>query len=320
MRARYLSLIAIWGGSFLFIKVGLEVLAPLQVVLGRMALGALALLATMVIRRVPLPREPRLWLHMAVAATLLNTVPYTLFAYAEQRIPSSVASICNATTPLFTLLVAMVALPDERPTVARGLGLVLGFLGVLVVFGVWSGGDARPDLVGVLLGLIASVLYGAGGVYLRRYLSTTRYSGLAISAGQMLIGALQLAIVTPLVTTAPPHLPGHVVLAILALGALGTGVAYVLQYTLIRTAGPTLTSTVTYCIPVVSIGLGVLVLGEHIAWNAPVGAAIIIVGAVLSRAVRRPAAAASPPLGSLGEPAAVAAVPVSRVTWVRGLA
>ena len=317
MRARYLSLIAIWGCSFLFIKVGLEVLAPLQVVLGRMALGAFALLAVTVLRRVPLPREPRLWGHMAVAATLLNTVPFTLFAYAEQRIPSAVASICNATTPLFTLLVAMVVLPDERPTAKRSIGLVLGFAGVVIVFGV-DGTAARPDLVGVLLALIATACYGLGGVYLRLTLSTTRYSGLALSAGQMLIGTVQLAIITPIVTTAPTHVPGHVVLAIVTLGALGTGLAYVLQYTLIRTAGATLTSTVTYCIPVVSIGLGVVVLGERVAWTAPIGAAIIVTGAVLSRATRRPVA---PVIGSLGEPPSVApgAVPARRVDWIRGL-
>jgi len=317
MRARYLSLIAIWGCSFLFIKIGLEVLAPLQVVLGRMALGAVALLAVTVLRRVPLPREPRLWGHMAVAATLLNTVPFTLFAYAEQRIPSAVASICNATTPLFTLLVAMFVLPDERPTARRSVGLVLGFAGVLVVFGV-DGTAARPDLVGVLLALIATVCYGLGGVYLRLHLSTTRYSGLALSAGQMLIGAIQLAVVTPIVTVAPVHIPGHVVLAIVALGALGTGLAYVLQYTLIRTAGATLTSTVTYCIPVVSIGLGVVVLGERVAWTAPIGAAIIIAGAVLSRATRRPV---GPALGKFGQTlaAASAVAPEKRVDWHRGL-
>jgi drug/metabolite transporter (DMT)-like permease len=265
-----------------------------------------------VVRRVPLPREPRIWGHLIVVATLANTVPFALFAYAEQRIPSAVASICNATTPLFTLLIALVVLPAERPTARRGLGLVLGFVGVAVVFGVWSAAAARPDPIGVLLGLGASVCYGLGAVYMRRHLSATPYSGLALSAVQLFVGTVQLAVVTPLATTMPAHLPVHVVLAIFVLGALGTGVGYVFQFALIRGAGPTVATTVTYWLPVVSIGLGVVALGEHVAWNAPVGAAIIIAGAMLTRAARRPAP----------EPRAVDACPsppAPHARWVRGL-
>jgi len=309
---RYLSLIAIWGGSFLFIKIGLEVLAPLQLALGRMAFGTAVLLVMTVVGRVPLPREPRLWAHLAIAATLLNSVPFVLFAYAEQRIPSAIASICNATTPLFTLVIALIALPDERPTPRRGLGLALGFAGVVVVLGLGRAGVGRPDLLGVLLGLVAAVLYALGGVYLRRHLSATPYSALALSTVQLFIGTVQLAIITPLATDMPAHLPVHVVLAMLALGALGTGIAYVLQYGLIRIAGATLTSTVTYCLPVVSIGLGVVVLGEHVAWNAPIGAAIIIVGAAMSRSRRR--TLPGPRLGGV-----TAAAPAAQASWIRGL-
>jgi drug/metabolite transporter (DMT)-like permease len=312
MRIRYLLLVAIWGASFLLIKIGLEALAPLQVVLGRMAFGAAALLAVTVVRRVPLPREPRLWGHLFVVATLSNTVPFALFAYAEQRIPSAVASICNATTPLFTLLIALFALPTERPTARRGIGLVLGFVGVAVVFGAWSAATARPDPIGVLLGLGACICYGLGAVYLRRRLSATPYSGLALMAVQLFIGTVQLAVVTPLATAMPAHLPVDVVLAVVVLGVLGTGAGYVFQYALIRGAGPTVATTVTYWIPVVSIGLGVAALGEHVAWNAPLGAAIIIAGAILSRTARRQARkprdldACPPP-------------PAPHTRWVRGL-
>jgi drug/metabolite transporter (DMT)-like permease len=312
MRIRYLLLIAIWGASFLLIKIGLEALAPLQVVLGRMAFGAAALLAVTVVRRVPLPREPRIWGHLFVVATLANTVPFALFAYAEQRIPSAVASICNATTPLFTLLIALVALPGERPTARRGIGFVLGFAGVAVVFGAWSAAGARPDPIGVLLGLGACVCYGLGAVYLRCRLSTTPYSGLALMAVQLFIGTVQLAVVTPLTTAMPAHLPVHVVLAILVLGALGTGVGYVFQYTLIRGAGPALATTVTYWIPVVSIALGVVALGEHVTWNAPVGAAIIIAGAMLTRAARRSRPASR-------DVEACPSPPAPHARWVRGL-
>jgi drug/metabolite transporter (DMT)-like permease len=297
MRSRFVALTLIWGASFLFIKVGLEALAPLQVALGRMTFGTLALLAVTAVRRERLPRGWRIWTHLAVAAALLNAIPFTLFAYAEQRIPSALASIGNATTPLFTLLVAMVALPEERPTWQRGLGLVIGFAGVMVVLGAWRGLGAGPDAAGMLLALSASALYGIGSVYLRRYLSHSGYSSLALSAGQLLAGTLQLAIVAPLLTRAPATLPPRVVLAVFALGAFGTGIAYLLQYGLIRAAGATMASTVTYFIPVVSIVIGVVLLGERLTWNAPVGAAVIIGGALVSRIKSRPrevmAAAAS---------------------------
>jgi drug/metabolite transporter (DMT)-like permease len=293
MRSRFVALTLIWGASFLFIKIGIEALAPMQVALGRMAFGTLVLLAVTALRRERLPRGGRIWAHLAVAAALLNVIPFTLFAYAEQRIPTALASIGNATTPLFTLLVAMVALPEERPTWQRGLGLLLGFAGVTVVLGAWRGLGAGPDLAGMLLTLAASALYGVGGVYLRRYLSGSGYSSLALSAGQLLAGTLQLALLTPLLTRAPATLPARVVLAVFALGAFGTGIAYLLQYGLIRAAGATMASTVTYFIPVVSIVIGVVLLGERLTWNAPLGAAIIVGGALLSRVKLRPAAAAA---------------------------
>ena len=283
MRSRFVLLTLIWGASFLFIKIGVEALEPLQVAFGRMFFGALALLAFALVRRERLPNEPRLWGHLVVAATLANTVPFTLFAYAERHVTSALASIGNATVPLFTLLFALLFFPSERPTLRRGMGLAVGFFGVLVVLGAWRGVTGSPDAPGMLLILIAAACYGGSGVYMRRYLSTTSYSSLALSTGQIGVGALQLAVVLPFATKMPTHVPLKVIASVFALGAFGTGIAYVLCYALIRIAGATLTSTVTYFIPIVSIVIGVVGLGEQLAWNAPVGAAVIIAGAVLSR-------------------------------------
>ncbi|MDB4967333.1 MAG: EamA family transporter [Myxococcales bacterium] len=289
MRSRFLALTLIWGASFLFIKIGVEALAPIQVAFGRMAFGTIALLLATAVRKERLPGSLRVWAQLFVAAALLNTVPFTLFAYAEQRIPSALASIGNATTPLFTLLFALFMLPDERPTAQRTVGLVIGFAGVMVVLRAWRGLSAGPDVSGMLLVLAAAACYGLGGVYLRRNLSSSGYSSLALSAAQLLVGTLQLIVLVPLLSTTPAHIPTRAILAIFTLGAFGTGVAYLLQYGLIRTAGATVASTVTYFIPIVSIILGVLLLGEHLAWNAPVGAAIIIAGALVSRRGPRPA-------------------------------
>ena len=131
-------------------------------------------------------------------------MPFTLFAYAERHVTSALASIGNATVPLFTLLFALLFLPSERPTVRRTAGLAVGFVGVLVVLGAWHGLTAGPDTAGMLLILVAAACYGLSGVYMRRYLSSTSYSSLALSVGQIGVGAVQLALVLPFAT----HLPG----------------------------------------------------------------------------------------------------------------
>ncbi len=293
MRSRFLALTLIWGASFLFIKIGVEALAPMQVAFGRVAFGAATLVLWAAARRERLPREPRVWGHLAVAAALANAIPFTLFGYAEQHVSSALASIGNATVPLFTLLFALLLLPSEQPTLRRTVGLVIGFGGVLVVLGVWRGLAIGHDLGGMMLILVATACYGLSGVYMRRYLSTTSYSSLALSVGQLVVAAAELGLVLPFATRAPEHLPLRVVGAVFALGAFGTGVAYVLNYGLIRLAGATIASTVTYFLPVVSIVIGIVGLGERLAWNAPLGAVIIVLGAVLSRTPPAPRARAS---------------------------
>ncbi len=289
MRGRFVLLTLIWGASFLFIKIGVEALAPLQVAFGRMLFGALTVMAVALARRERLPREPRIWGHLFVAALLANSIPFTLFGYAERHITSALASIGNATVPLFTLFFALLLLPSERPTLRRTVGLLIGFGGVCIVLGVWRGLLAQPDSRGILVILVATACYGLSGVYMRRYLSSTSYSSLALTVGQIGIGALQLAVVLPFATHAPAHLPLRVVAAVVTLGAFGTGIAYVLMYAIIRVSGATVASTVTYFLPIVSIAIGIVGLGEHLSWNAPVGAAVIIAGALWSRSepVRR---------------------------------
>ncbi|MBB4930966.1 drug/metabolite transporter (DMT)-like permease [Lipingzhangella halophila] len=294
-RVKFLLLALVWGASFLLIKIGTEALAPLQITLGRMVFGAIPLAIVLVLSRGRLPGSPRIWIHLSVAAFLLNVVPFTLFGYAARLIPSALAGICNSATPLFALMFSLVLLSDEKPTRGRLIGLATGFGGVLVVFAVWTG-FAGAGTAGMLLAVGAALCYGLGTPYLRRFLAGSRYSPLELSAGQLIAGSAQLAVITPLVTDAPAELPPRVVLAVVALGALGTGLAYVLQYAIVREAGATVASTVTYVVPVVAIALGVLVAGEALTWNQPVGAAIIIVGAALCHgSLRSPRRSASAP-------------------------
>src|SRR5262249_37057286 len=172
--------------------------------------------------------------------------------------------------------------PAGRLSGRRGLGLLLGFCGVFVVLGAWDG-LAGHDLAGALLALGGGLCYGIGFPYTRRFLTGTGNSSLSLAAGQLLCGSAMLAVLTPALTGAPAALPLLPVLSVTALGALGTGVAYILNYGIITKAGATIAATVAYLMPLVSVVAGVAVLGERLAWNQPAGAAVIIAGAALAQ-------------------------------------
>jgi drug/metabolite transporter (DMT)-like permease len=289
-RIRFAVLSLIWGFSFLLIKVGTDGYAPFQVTFGRLFFGTAVLAVAMAVKRDRLPRGARTWTHLAVAALLLNAAPFSLFAYSEQSIPSTLAGICNATSPLWGMALSMVALSEDRPTRRRVAGLGVGFLGVLTVLGVWQGFSGL-DYRGTAMALTASLCYPVGWIYLRRTLAHTGSSNLAVTGSQLFVATLELALITPLFTTLPTSFPMVPLLAVVALGALGTGVALLLQYGLVAEVGPTTAQMVTYFIPVIATAAGVAVLGESLSWNTPVGAVIVLAGAALTQTRPRKRAA-----------------------------
>lgn len=280
-RLAFLILAAIWGASFLFIKVGVEELAPLQVAWIRCAIGALVLLAWLAVTRDRLPRDRRLIGHLAVAGLLFCSVPFSLFAWAETEVDSVVAGIYNAATPLMTLLFLLLLVPSERPTGERILALLVGFVGVLIVLGPWDAAGGGPVLA-QLACLAAAGCYGLGFAYLRRYVSGRAESGVALSAAQLSWATVQLAPLA-LLGGVPGRLSTDVVGSMLALGALGSGVAYVLNYRILRAVGPSTASSVTYLIPLFSTAFGILLLDEALTWHQPVGAAVVLLGVALSQ-------------------------------------
>jgi drug/metabolite transporter (DMT)-like permease len=281
-RIRFTALGLIWGFSFLFMKVGNEAFAPLQVTLGRMIFGTAVLAVAVAVKRERMPRDGRTWLHLSVAGFLLNALPFSLFATAEQTIPSMLAGICNAATPLFAMVVSVVALSEDRPSRQRFAGVGIGFAGVLIVLGAWQGFSGQ-DPKGTVMALTAALSYAVGWAYVRRTLTGTGSSHLAMAAGQLTIGTVQLLVVTPLFTSVPATYPAKSVLSVLALGALGTGLAFLVQYGLVAEKGPTIGSMVTYLIPIVATAAGALLLHESLSWNEPVGAVIILLGAALTQ-------------------------------------
>ena len=283
----FMVLALIWGSSFLFIKVGISELHPVYVTLIRCAAGTLVLLVVVLVTRDRLPRDRRLWGRLAGIAFIGNVLPFTLFGYGERYVSSIIAGIWNGTTPLMVLLVVIAFLPEERPTRQRVLGLLIGFTGVLVVLGVWRG-VGGGELIGQLLCAAAAVCYGFTIPSTRRVVAGRSESGVAFAATQLLAATVELAIIAPLLAGAPPSptsLSGDVVASVLALGALGTGLAFWLSYRVIRIAGATTASTVTYLIPIFATALGVVILGEKLHWYEPVGALIVLAGVAISQGV-----------------------------------
>lgn len=280
-RAQFLLLAAIWGSSFLFIKILGEHWSALWVAFGRIALGALTLVALVRLRRERFPRDARLWLHCAILAVLFNAVPFTLFAFGEQHTSSIVAGLWNATTPLWVLALTLAGVGDELSSTARTAGLGLGFVGVALLLGPWRG-LGGGQLIGYLACAGGAFCYGVGFHYTRRHLAWRPESGVVLSACQLVCATALLAPFLAL-TYLPPSVRLEDVGSVLALGALSSGVAYAINYALVRGHGVTVASTVTYVVPVVSTALGAAVLSEPLRWNQPVGTLVLLVGIAISQ-------------------------------------
>jgi drug/metabolite transporter (DMT)-like permease len=285
-----LTLAAIWGCSFLFISVGVRELHPMYLALGRVIAGSAVLLVILAFKREALPRDPRLWAHTFVIGAIGSAVPWTLFGYGEQRVPSLLAGIWNGITPLVVLPVAVLVFRTEKFTAQRVTGLLIGFLGMLVVLGAWNI-EGGADLTGQLLCMAAAVCYGLAVPYQKRFVAGSTLSGTALSASLLLCATVQLAIVAPIVTGEAPPMPWtlspEVLGSVLALGGLGSGIAFVLSMRNIRLIGASMSSMVTYLMPIFAIAVGVLVLDEHLTWYQPVGALVVLTGVAVSQGVVR---------------------------------
>jgi drug/metabolite transporter (DMT)-like permease len=286
----FVALSAIWGASFALIKIGVDAgVPPVWVALWRCLFGALALFGICLARRIRLPRDRVTWMHAIVVATLLNAVPFTLMAFGEQLVSSVQAGVFNAVTPLATLLFGLVLLPTERLTGRRLVGLALGLLGVLCLLGVWqglgdgAGGGTGGGLTGGLACLGATVCYGAGFSYTRRWYASRDGSAAALSALQIGCATVELMLVAPFLA-GPPSWPGPgAAAALVTLGAVGTGWAYILNLGVIRVAGSSVAAMVTYATPVWSTAIGALLLAEPVGWHTLLGALLVVAGILAAR-------------------------------------
>lgn len=279
---KFLLLGTIWGSSFLFISFGLDALTPTGIAFWRSAIGALTLLLVLLVLRIKLVRGWSAWVKLWIAGLFMSAMPAVLFGYAQQHVTSALAAILNASTPIFTVIAILIAFRAEKPKPEVLVGLAVGLLGVFVVLGIWNGfGENEPLAIGALI--LAVTCYGIGSPFLRKYVEPLNLKPEAAVFGQVLTSAITLL---------PFYLTGALfvgplgfssVASMLALGILGTGLAYVMYYRLLAQVGSAIGSAVTYMSPIVGVILGVLLLGEQITWNEPIGAAVILFGAAVAQ-------------------------------------
>ena len=278
----YLALGLVWGCSFIFIKLGLEFLTPFGVAFARCALGAITLLIVVKLMKIKLPKEKSTWYKLWIVAMLLNVIPGILFAYAEMHVTSVLAGIINATTPLATLIVMLIAFREEKLKAEQVFGLLLGGLGVMVVLGIWQGiGDNQ--LTGVIALLIAVTCYGISFPYSKRNIIPLGLKPEAAATTQLIMAAITLLPFYLYDGISQDNYRPANIFAMLALGILGSGFAYIWNFSIIAAAGSSIASSVTYLTPVVAVFVGWLFLGEVIVWHEPVGALLVILGAAVSQ-------------------------------------
>ena len=301
-QAMWISLAVIWGSSFLLMKVGLESLHPMQIATLRIGIAAITLAVLAAATRTRLPRDGRTWGLLAICSFFLTALPFTAFVVAETRISSAAAGLGNAITPVATVLFALLLLPSDRLTPRKLVAVLLGLAGVVLIAQPWAAA-AGPDLLGFSIAVLGGASYGIGWTLNRRLLAHSEVPGLAHPTALMITGfpMALLALVTwslgegwsaVAVHGEPAALP-LALLAVVALGAIGTGVAYILQFEVVRAVGPTVSATVTYLIPVVAVTLGVVVLGEQLGIWQLVGAAVVIGAGIL--VAQRPKARVAAP-------------------------
>jgi drug/metabolite transporter (DMT)-like permease len=296
-----LLLAALWGASFLLIKIGVAEIAPELLVAARLTLSALVLLLVLYAGGQRLPTRPRVWRDLFLLGVLGLVLPYLLITWAEQFMASGMAAILNATTPLFAVLLTFLWTREERLSGLRLLGVALGFVGVVVAVGVseLAIGDASRTLLPQLAVLLAAFCYAGAGIYGRS--AFRGVPALVPATGQLLAGAIVITPIALALRGLPAELPSAGAIgAVLLLAVFGTAAAYVLLYWLMERIGATRTSMVTYLLPPFALVYGAIFLREPITANALLGLLLVVLGILLASGKLRPAPASAKPRAASG--------------------
>lgn len=279
--AAFLLLGAIWGSSFAWIKIAVEEIPPATLVAWRMTLGAGGMVAMLMLWRIRLPRSAGELVPLAVMGAINAAIPIFLISWGEQFVDSGTAAVLNSLVPIFSLVIAGLALRTEPVTALRVAGLTLGFVGAAMLAGREL--ELRTDasgLIGALAVVVAAISYAAGASFAKhRIRHTHRY---VVAGGTLVFAALYMWVLA-LVADGGFRVPAQIdtIVSIAWLGILGSFVAYLLFFFLIEHLGATMASMVTYMFPVIGVGIGVLLLGERMdAWLA-IGTALVVIGIII---------------------------------------
>lgn len=270
-----------WGSSYLFIKIGVEAgLPPLTLVMLRLLIGFALLAAVVAWAREPLPRSPRTYGHLVVMAVINIAIPFGLITWAELTVDSALAAILNAAVPLFVIVIAAGFLHDERITVNRLIGLLVGFVGVAILVGFDPATLVGGDLAGELALIGSTISYAIGSVYAKRNVQGLRPMIPAlfqVGFALVIVGVLAFVVERPFEVALTPG----AIVAVVWLGLLGSGLAYLVYFRLLARWGATRTSMVSYLLPIYGIALGAVVLREQVDLRLVVGTALVIGGVAL---------------------------------------
>jgi len=265
----------IWSSSFLWIKIGVQEIGPMALVAFRMLFGALTAIIIGIYLKVTWPRDWKTWWIFAILGPTSLAIPIFFISWGEQTIDSAVASVLNATTPLFTIVIAHFLLQDDKMTVPKVLGLLIGFAGVIILLSKDFVAGAQNSVIGQAAVILASLFYAGSSVYARKV--TQHVDGVVRGAMPLITSTIFMWVVGPL-TEKPFEFPflSLTWIAILWLGILGSGLAVIMLYYLIHEIGPTRASMVTYLFPVGGVILGVIFLNEQLSWQLVAGTLLII--------------------------------------------
>ncbi len=277
----FLLLGVIWSSSFMWIKIAVQDIDPLLLVAFRTLFGLAFGVVVILTQRVSWPRTFRAWSPLLLLGLTNIAVPFFLISWGEQSIDSAVASVLDATVPLFTILLAHFLLSDDKMTGPKVLGLLIGFIGVVVLMSRDLVTASTSSLLGEAAVILASMFYAGSSVYARK--TTVETPGILRSTGP-LVSATAVMWLATFVFDRPVEMPqfGITWVALLWLGVMGSGLAFVMSYYLIHEIGPTRTSMVAYLFPLGGLILGVLFLHEQLSWQLVLGAILIVTSLIVA--------------------------------------
>jgi drug/metabolite transporter (DMT)-like permease len=283
-----LLLAALWGPSFLFIKIAIEFFPPITLTAIRVGIGAMTLYAILKFRKVKLPNLLKIWKNFSIAALLQSAIPFTLFSVGEKSIDSSLAAIICGAAPLFTLVIAHFFTHDDKFTKVKIVGSIVGFCGLFILI-TPSLTLGNSSFIGVFEVLIGATCYAVAFVFVKKTINFKDFAPLTVPMLQLFFSFLFLAPLSLIFENYETIkiASNAAIFSTLALSFLGTALAFVIYYKIIAVTSATYASMVNYIVPVFGAILGMIVLDEQLTWNSYLGCVLIIFGVMIANKVIR---------------------------------